>query len=376
MQERDGRGRGTCEYVSAMSISPAAGQVRGRRRPERPATARTPRADPACVAAGTFTRASNRPYCWLALPERGHLPGGVARRQSRAQDGRGERAHRQPKGAAAHRDVVRAVDVARPSGVGRPGGECSSAATHLLRSSGGAVEVVDEGAGPLGPVGLGEQRCRRRRSSAAASGAAASALATAPSKASGHGRNEHADEGSELRSTHEVLSLSLPQQGTRAAYRTPDPSGVAHPSDIPERPRLMARTDYPSTTGWRQLADAAYHRRMAMKALPSEPATGQGTAAIFHALSEPSRLTILRHLFLGEHRSSTWSPIWGSPSRRSPSISRACATAGWSPRGRWAGPRCSRSPSPTLVRALLAEAEQLLSATGDAAAAHDLTGRH
>ena len=44
---------------------------------------------------------------------------------------------------------------------------------------------------------------------------------------------------------------------------------------------------------------------MAMTAAAAERSAGTspaGTAALFHALSEPSRLAILEHLFLGEHR--------------------------------------------------------------------------
>ena len=33
-----------------------------------------------------------------------------------------------------------------------------------------------------------------------------------------------------------------------------------------------------------------------------EPETSGGPAAVLHALGDPSRLTILRHLLLGEHR--------------------------------------------------------------------------
>jgi DNA-binding transcriptional ArsR family regulator len=115
---------------------------------------------------------------------------------------------------------------------------------------------------------------------------------------------------------------------------------------------------------------------MAMKALPSEAATGQGVAAVFHALSEPSRLTILRHLFLGEHRVVDLVAHLGlaqSTVSQHLACLRECGLVTSRPVGRSS---MFSLTQPALVRTLLAEAEQLLSATGDAAAAHDLTGRH
>ncbi len=57
------------------------------------------------------------------------------------------------------------------------------------------------------------------------------------------------------------------------------------------------------------MTDQEYHRRMAMKSAIAEPATwanevSQMTAAacLFHSFSDPSRLVILQHLRLGEHR--------------------------------------------------------------------------
>jgi DNA-binding transcriptional ArsR family regulator len=41
---------------------------------------------------------------------------------------------------------------------------------------------------------------------------------------------------------------------------------------------------------------------MAMNAVRARPDALQGAAALFHGFSDPSRLAILRHLALGEHR--------------------------------------------------------------------------
>lgn len=53
----------------------------------------------------------------------------------------------------------------------------------------------------------------------------------------------------------------------------------------------------------------AYHRRMAMKedgrvvaAWPGDASEVTAAACLFHSFSEPSRLVILQHLQLGEHR--------------------------------------------------------------------------
>ena len=115
---------------------------------------------------------------------------------------------------------------------------------------------------------------------------------------------------------------------------------------------------------------------MAMKALPTEAATDQGAAAIFHALSEPSRLTILQHLFLGEHRVVDLVAHLGlaqSTVSQHLACLRDCGLVTSRPVGRSS---MFSLTQPQLVRSLLAEAERLLSATGDAAAGHDLTGRH
>ncbi len=119
-----------------------------------------------------------------------------------------------------------------------------------------------------------------------------------------------------------------------------------------------------------------YDRWMTMSALPGDTATGQGAAAIFHALSEPSRLTMLRHLFLGEHRVVDLVAHLGlaqSTVSQHLACLRECGLVTSRPVGRSS---MFSLTQPELVRSLLREAEQLLSATGDAAATHDLSGRH
>ncbi len=115
---------------------------------------------------------------------------------------------------------------------------------------------------------------------------------------------------------------------------------------------------------------------MTMSALPDGTATGQGAAAIFHALSDPSRLTMLRHLFLGEHRVVDLVAHLGlaqSTVSQHLACLRECGLVTSRPVGRSS---MFSLTQPELVRSLLQEAEQLLSATGDAAATHDLSGRH
>jgi DNA-binding transcriptional ArsR family regulator len=109
----------------------------------------------------------------------------------------------------------------------------------------------------------------------------------------------------------------------------------------------------------------------------TEPTTSSpGVVAVFHALSEPSRLTILRHLFLGEHRVVDLVAHLGlaqSTVSQHLACLRDCGLVTSRPVGRSS---MFSLTEPALVEALLAEAQQLLSATGDAAAAHDLSGQH
>jgi DNA-binding transcriptional ArsR family regulator len=105
-------------------------------------------------------------------------------------------------------------------------------------------------------------------------------------------------------------------------------------------------------------------------------ATGTSVATLFHALSEPSRLTILRHLFLGEHRVvDLVSHLGLAQSTVSQHLAclRACGLVTSRPVGRSS---LFSVTEPDLVRALLAHGERLLAATDGAAAAHDPAGRH
>lgn len=96
-----------------------------------------------------------------------------------------------------------------------------------------------------------------------------------------------------------------------------------------------------------------------------------GTAALFHALSEPSRLAILEHLFLGEHRVVDLVAHLGlaqSTVSQHLGCLRDCGLVTSRAQGR------SSHYSLTdvgRVRALLTEAQRLLDATGGAAAGHD-----
>ncbi|HEX6150704.1 metalloregulator ArsR/SmtB family transcription factor [Nocardioides sp.] len=99
-----------------------------------------------------------------------------------------------------------------------------------------------------------------------------------------------------------------------------------------------------------------------------------GTAALFHALSEPSRLAILEHLFLGEHRVVdlvTHLGLAQSTVSQHLACLRDCGLVTSRAQGRSSHYSLT---DPDRVEALLAEAARLLAATGGAAAAHD--GRH
>jgi DNA-binding transcriptional ArsR family regulator len=113
---------------------------------------------------------------------------------------------------------------------------------------------------------------------------------------------------------------------------------------------------------------------MAMTAAPAEGSAGTspaGTAALFHALSEPSRLAILEHLFLGEHRVVDLVAHLGL-AQSTVSQHLACLRDCGLVTSRAEGRSSHYSlPDPTRVRALLTEAGRLLAATGGAAADHD-----
>ena len=117
---------------------------------------------------------------------------------------------------------------------------------------------------------------------------------------------------------------------------------------------------------------------MAMKAVPAvqtDPDVA-GVSAVCHALSEPSRLTILRHLFLGEHRVVDLVAHLGlaqSTVSQHLACLRDCGLVTSRPVGRSS---MFSLTQPELVHALLARAEHLLAATGDAAAGHDPSAEH
>ena len=116
--------------------------------------------------------------------------------------------------------------------------------------------------------------------------------------------------------------------------------------------------------------------------MTSEPADadlvtpGADAAVLFHALSEPSRLKILRHLFLGEHRVVDLVAHLGlaqSTVSQHLACLRACGLVESRPVGRSS---MFTLTQPELVRVLLIHAGHLLDATGDAAAGHDPVGHH
>jgi DNA-binding transcriptional ArsR family regulator len=114
---------------------------------------------------------------------------------------------------------------------------------------------------------------------------------------------------------------------------------------------------------------------MAMTPVPSVT-TEACVATVFHALSEPSRLTILRHLFLGEHRVVDLVAHLGlaqSTVSQHLACLRDCGLVTSRPVGRSS---MFTVTEPDLVRALLAQGERLLDATDDAAATHDPAGQH
>jgi DNA-binding transcriptional ArsR family regulator len=99
-----------------------------------------------------------------------------------------------------------------------------------------------------------------------------------------------------------------------------------------------------------------------------------GATALFHALAEPSRLAILEHLFLGDHRVVDLVTHLGL-AQSTVSGHLACLRDCGLVTHRAVGRSSYYSlTDPERVRALLDEAERLLDATGRAAVRHD--GRH
>ena len=92
-----------------------------------------------------------------------------------------------------------------------------------------------------------------------------------------------------------------------------------------------------------------------------------GAAAVFHSLADPSRLAILRHLALGEHRVRDLTEHLGLAQSTVSAHCRCLAGCGLitsRPQGRATVYALARPE----VLDLVAAAERLLSATGDAAA--------
>lgn len=113
---------------------------------------------------------------------------------------------------------------------------------------------------------------------------------------------------------------------------------------------------------------------MAMKAVDAEGSVESGplgTAALFHALAEPSRLTILEHLLLGEHRVVDLVAHLGL-AQSTVSQHLACLRECGLVTPRAVGRSSYYSVTDAVrIRRLLDHAERLLDATGGAAAGHD-----
>ena len=117
-----------------------------------------------------------------------------------------------------------------------------------------------------------------------------------------------------------------------------------------------------------------YHRQMAMnvKALSTgtndldEAAASRAAACLFRGMSDPSRVAILRHLLLGEHNVAALTGHLGlaqSTVSKHLACLRDCGLVASRPAGR-ASVFSLTHPDPVLK--LLAAAEELLAATGDA----------
>lgn len=130
--------------------------------------------------------------------------------------------------------------------------------------------------------------------------------------------------------------------------------------------------------GWapRDVVDDAaaqrYHRRVAMNLVeaspPDEAAAVAVAACLFHGFAEPARLSLVRHLALGEHRVVDLTRHLGlaqSTVSKHLACLRDCGLVESRPVGR-SSMFSLRHPAATLR--LLAAAEELLALTGDAVA--------
>jgi DNA-binding transcriptional ArsR family regulator len=120
---------------------------------------------------------------------------------------------------------------------------------------------------------------------------------------------------------------------------------------------------------------------MTMKALPIDPAPLDETAALsaaaclFHGFSDPSRLAIVRHLALGEHRVVDLTEhlaLAQSTVSKHLACLRDCGLVTSRPQGR-ASMFSLTHPEATLE--LLSSAERLLGLTGDAVTLCPVYGR-
>lgn len=106
-----------------------------------------------------------------------------------------------------------------------------------------------------------------------------------------------------------------------------------------------------------------------------DEAQALSAACLFRGLGDPSRLAILRHLALGEHRVvdlMTHLGLAQSTVSTHPACLRGCGLVSSRPQGRAS---MFSLTQPELVREVLAAAEGLLAATGDAVTLCTTTGR-
>jgi DNA-binding transcriptional ArsR family regulator len=108
-----------------------------------------------------------------------------------------------------------------------------------------------------------------------------------------------------------------------------------------------------------------YHRRMTIQAAPVHNSL-TAAAALFHGFSEPSRLSILRHLALGEHRVVDLTEHLGlaqSTVSQHLACLQGCGLVTSRPRGRAS---MFSLAHPDELMDLFAAAERLLGVTGEA----------
>lgn len=108
---------------------------------------------------------------------------------------------------------------------------------------------------------------------------------------------------------------------------------------------------------------------------PDEPAASQAAACLFKSLADPSRVALVQHLLLGEHRVKELVDHLGlAQSTVSAHLAclRDCGLVTSRPQGRAS---VFSLTFPDHTRALLSAAEQMLAATGDAVVLCPLTGQ-